>query len=84
MCTTHVTAGYAQIAFVWLFGIYDIGFSGLLVAYALKVLPFHLRARGMVIINIVLQAALAIGNQINKMAWDNLPRHCNFMLFYTL
>ena len=38
--------GYTQFGFIWLFGIfYDIGFSGLLVAYALEVLPFHLRAK---------------------------------------
>lgn len=59
---TNVGSGYAQIAFVWLFGIfYDIGFSGLLVAYALEVLPFHLRAKGMTIMNITVQAILAIG-----------------------
>ncbi|KAF4595725.1 hypothetical protein GQ602_001338 [Ophiocordyceps camponoti-floridani] len=82
---TNAAAGFAQIAFVWLFLIfYDIGFSGLLVAYALEILPFHLRAKGMVILNIVVQAVLAIGNQTNKLAWNNLPRHWNFMLFYTL
>lgn len=44
---TNVGAGFAQIAFVWLFGVfYDIGFSGLLVAYTLEILPFHLRAKG--------------------------------------
>lgn len=59
---TNKGSGYAQIAFVWLFGIfYDIGFSGLLVAYALEVLPFHLRARGMTVMNIAVQAILAIG-----------------------
>lgn len=59
---TNTQAGYAQIAFVWLFGIfYDIGFSGLLVAYALEILPFHLRAKGMMVMNIVVQAVLAIG-----------------------
>lgn len=59
---TNTSAGYAQIAFIWLFGIfYDIGFSGLLVAYALEILPFHLRAKGMMIMNIVVQAILAIG-----------------------
>lgn len=59
---TNAGSGYAQIAFVWLFGIfYDIGFSGLLVAYALEVLPFHLRAKGMTIMNITVQAILAIG-----------------------
>ncbi|KAI8686617.1 hypothetical protein NCS56_00322000 [Fusarium sp. Ph1] len=82
---TNTGAGYAQIAFIWLFGIfYDIGFSGLLVAYALEILPFHLRAKGMMIMNIVVQAILAIGNQTNKLAWNNLPRHWHFMLFYTI
>ncbi|KPM43272.1 hypothetical protein AK830_g3230 [Neonectria ditissima] len=82
---TNTGSGYAQIAFVWLFGVfYDIGFSGLLVAYALEILPFHLRAKGMTIMNITVQAILAIGNQTNKIAWDELPKHWNFMLFYTL
>ncbi|KAF4966224.1 hypothetical protein FSARC_6109 [Fusarium sarcochroum] len=82
---TNTSSGYAQIAFVWLFGIfYDIGFSGLLVAYALEILPFHLRAKGMVIMNITVQAILAISNQTNMVAWNNLPKHWHFMLFYTL
>jgi len=78
-------AGYAQLVFIWGFGIfYDIGFSGLLIAYSLEVLPFELRAKGMMIMNITVQAILALGNQTNKLAWDNLPNHWNFMLFYTL
>lgn len=109
--TTNEQAGYAQLVFIWLFGIfYDIGFSGLLVAYALEVLPFHLRAKGMMLMNITVQAILALGkyvhptviahtyrlipprskptdsspSQTNKLAWDNLPHHWNFMLFYTI
>ncbi|MBE3044184.1 MFS transporter [Candidatus Bathyarchaeota archaeon] len=82
---TNDAAGYAQIVCVWLFSIfYDIGFSGLLVAYALEILPFALRAKGMVVMNIVVQAVLAIGNQTNLLAWNNLPRHWNFLLFYTV
>lgn len=82
---TNEGSGYAQIVFVWFFGIfYDIGFSGLLVAYALEILPFALRAKGMMIMNITVQAILAIGNQTNLLAWNNLPNHWNFMLFYTL
>lgn len=85
MIYTNKSAGLSQIAFVWLFGIfYDIGFSGLLVAYTLEVLPYHLRAKGMMIMNITVQAILAIGNQTNKLAWNNLPKHWHFMLFYTL
>ncbi|PKS06112.1 hypothetical protein jhhlp_007946 [Lomentospora prolificans] len=82
---TNAGSGYAQIAFIWIFGIfYDIGFSGLLVAYALEILPFRLRAKGMMILNITVQAILALGNQTNLLAWNNLPNHWNFMLFYTL
>ncbi|CAI4217423.1 unnamed protein product [Parascedosporium putredinis] len=82
---TNEGAGIAQIVFVWFFGVfYDIGFSGLLVAYALEILPFALRAKGMMILNITIQAILAIGNQTNLLAWNNLPRHWHFMLFYTL
>lgn len=62
---SNTGSGYAQIAFVWLFGIfYDIGFSGLLVSYALEILPFHLRAKGMMIMNIVVQAILAISKYV--------------------
>jgi hypothetical protein len=60
--SANVGAGYAQLVFIWIFGIfYDIGFSGLLVAYALEVLPFHLRAKGMMIMNVTVQAILALG-----------------------
>lgn len=83
--SVNKASGYAQLVFIWLFGIfYDIGFSGLLVAYSLEVLPFHLRAKGMMIMNITVQAILAIGNQTNKIAWQKLPHHWNFMLFYTV
>ncbi|KAI2617328.1 sugar transporter-like protein [Hypomontagnella submonticulosa] len=82
---TNVASGYAQLVFIWLFGIfYDIGFSGLLIAYALEVLPFQLRAKGMMIMNITVQAVLALSNQTNKIAWNRMPKHWNFMLFYTL
>ena len=62
---TNQGAGYAQLPFIWLFGVfYAIGFSGLLVAYALEILPFHLRAKGMMIMNITVQAILAIGKYV--------------------
>lgn len=83
--STNSGAGYAQLVFIWLFGaFYDIGFSGLLIAYALEILPFKLRAKGMMIMNITVQAVLALGNQTNELAWLNMPHHWNFMLFYTV
>ncbi|TGJ88557.1 hypothetical protein E0Z10_g164 [Xylaria hypoxylon] len=80
----NTTAGWAQLVFIWLFGIsYDIGFSGMLIAYALEVLPFKLRAKGMMLMNVTVQAVLALSNQTNKIAWNRLPKHWYFMLFYT-
>ncbi|KAH8809249.1 general substrate transporter [Xylogone sp. PMI_703] len=77
--------GIAQIVFVWIFGIfYSIGFSGLLVAYTLEVLPYHLRAKGVMIMNITVQAILALSAQTNPIAIEHLPHGWNFWLFYTL
>lgn len=60
--STNKAAGYVQIPFVWLFGVfYSFAWSGLLVAYALEVLPFKLRAKGLMVMNITVQAILAIG-----------------------
>ncbi len=64
--------GYAELLFIWLFGLfYDIGFSGLLVAYALEVLPFHLRAKGMMIMNVTVQAVLILGKYVSP--WPVAP-----------
>src|ERR1700761_4655559 len=77
--------GIAQIVFIWIFGIfYSIGFSGLLVAYTLEVLPFHLRAKGVMIMNITVQAILALSAQTNPLAIHNLPHAWNFWLVYTV
>jgi MFS family permease len=82
---SNTAAGYAQIPFVWLFGVcYSFAWSGLLVAYALEILPYALRAKGLMIMNITVQAILAVGGQTNPVAWDNLPKHWNLALFYTI
>jgi sugar porter (SP) family MFS transporter len=82
---TQEGMGIAQIVFVWVFGIfYDIGFSGLLVAYTLEVLPYHLRAKGVFIMNITVQATLVLGGQTNPIALENLPHQWNFWIFYTV
>jgi len=82
---TNKAAGYAQIPFVWIYGIfYSFAWSGLLVAYALEILPYALRAKGLMIMNITVQAILAVGGQTNPVAWKRLPKHWNLALFYTL
>lgn len=61
---TNQTAGWAQIPIIWIYGIfYSIAWSGLLVAYSLEVLPFRLRAKGLMLMNIAVQAILAVGTQ---------------------
>ena len=82
---SNKVAGYVQIPFVWIFGVfYAIAWSGLLVAYALEILPYRLRAKGLTIMNITVQAILAIGGQTNPVAWENMPKHWNLALFYTV
>lgn len=56
------TSGYPQVVFVWLFSVfYALAWSGLLVAYSLEILPYKLRAKGLMIMNLTVQAALALG-----------------------
>lgn len=56
------TSGYPQVVFVWLFSVfYAIAWSGLLVAYSLKTLPCGLRAKGIMILNLTVQASLVLG-----------------------
>ncbi|KEY73196.1 hypothetical protein S7711_04162 [Stachybotrys chartarum IBT 7711] len=77
--------GYPQIALIWMFDVcYSIAWSGLLVAYALEILPYRLRARGLMIMNFFIQVALTIGNQTNPIALRNLPNNWNFWCFYTV
>jgi hypothetical protein len=56
------TAGYPQVVFVWLFSVfYAVAWSGLLVAYSLEILPYRLRAKGVMIMNLTVQATLVLG-----------------------
>jgi sugar porter (SP) family MFS transporter len=84
----NTAAGYVQIVWVWLFGVfYSLAWSGLLVAYALEILPYKLRAKGLMIMNLTVQAALVLGNYTNPIAWDNLgakKSDWGLCLFYTL
>lgn len=79
------SAGYPQIIWVWIFGVFHaVAWSGLPIAYSLEILPYKLRAKGLMILNLVMQAALVLGNYTNPIAWNNLPHHWNFELFYTV
>ena len=79
------SSGYPQVAFVWLFSVfYALAWSGLLVAYSLEILPYKLRAKGLMIMNLTVQAALVLGNQTNPIAWENVHPQYGFIAFYTV
>jgi hypothetical protein len=59
---TNKAAGDVQVVWVWLFGVfYSLAWSGLLVAYTLEILPYKLRAKGIMIMNLTVQSALVLG-----------------------
>jgi len=79
------TSGYPQVAWIWLFGVcYSLAWSGLLVNYSLEILPYKLRAKGLMIMNMTVQATLVLGNYTNPIAWEKLPHHWNLSLIYTV
>jgi hypothetical protein len=62
---TNMRAGYPQVAWVWLFSFfYALAWSGLLVAYTLEILPYKLRAKGLMIMNLTVQAVLVLGKYV--------------------
>jgi hypothetical protein len=61
----NMAAGTPQVVWVWVFGIfYSLAWSGLLVAYALEILPYKLRAKGLMIMNLTVQSALVLGKSV--------------------
>jgi sugar porter (SP) family MFS transporter len=78
-------AANAMIFFIWVFGImYSLAWSGLLVAYAIEILPYKLRAKGLMIMNLTVQAALTLNIYANPLAFDNFVGHTwKFYLIYT-
>ncbi|KAI8954161.1 general substrate transporter [Xylaria longipes] len=67
----------ALIVFIWFFQIaYSIAWSGLLVGYAIEILPYKLRAKGLMILNITIQIALLLNEYANPVAFEAFgPNH---------
>jgi sugar porter (SP) family MFS transporter len=76
----------AMIFFIWLFGIfYSLAWSGLLVGYAIEILPYRLRAKGLMIMNYTVQAALTLNIYANPLAFDYFEGHSwKLYLIYTV
>ena len=79
-------AANAMIFFIWLFGIfYSVAWSGLLVGYAIEILPYKLRAKGLMIMNYTVQAALTLNIYANPYAFTYFSGHSwKFYLIYTV
>ena len=79
-------ANDAMIFFIWLFGVmYSLAWSGLLVGYAIEILPYKLRAKGLMIMNVSVQAALTLNTYANPIAFDYFAGHTwKLYLIYTV
>lgn len=79
-------ASQAMIFFIWLFGfMYALAWSGLLVGYAVEILPYKLRAKGLMIMNISVQAALTLNIYANPYAFQHFKGHSwKLYLIYTV
>jgi hypothetical protein len=63
-------ARYAMLFFIWVFSIfYALAWSGLLVGYAIEILPYKLRAKGLMVMNLTVQAALTLNTYANPVAF---------------
>jgi len=78
-------ADIAMVVFIWLFGVmYALAWSGLLVGYAIEILPYRLRAKGLMVMNISVQAALTLNVYANPYAFDHFEGETwKFYLIYT-
>jgi hypothetical protein len=62
-------AGNAVIAMLVLYGFsYSVAWSGLLVAYAVEIVPYRLRSKGLAIMFFSVNAALFFNNYVNPVA----------------
>ncbi len=61
----NLAAGKVVILFIFLHGIfYNIAWSGLLVGYTVEILPYKIRAKGLMVMNLFVQAALVFNQSV--------------------
>lgn len=78
-------AGNAVIAMIWIFSVfYALAWSGLLVAYTVEILPFKIRAKGLMVMNFCIQVALTINNYLNPLGFQHLKPNYKFYIIYTV
>ncbi|TVY73599.1 Lactose permease [Lachnellula suecica] len=66
-------AGFAEVAFIFLYYVfYNTAWSGLLVGYAVEILPYRLRAKGLTLMFLAVDLALFFNSYVNPIALDKL------------
>ncbi|OCT44144.1 Lactose permease [Cladophialophora carrionii] len=82
--TGNKAAGQAVIAFIWIFNFsYALAWSGLLVAYTVEIMPFKIRAKGLMIMNFWVQVALVINQYVNPLGFQHLQPNWKLYTIYT-
>ncbi|KAJ7811307.1 general substrate transporter [Mycena olivaceomarginata] len=80
----NACAGRAVIAFIWLFSVsYALAWSGLLVAYTVEIMPFKIRAKVLMVMNLWIQVALVINQYVNLLGFQHLNPNWKFYTTYT-
>lgn len=78
-------AGQAVVAFIWMFGVaYALAWSGLLVGYTVEILPFKIRAKGLMLLNFWIQVALVINQYVNPLGFQHLNPNWKLYTIYTV
>lgn len=81
----NLAAGKAVIAMIWLFSIsYAFAWSGLLVGYTVEILPFKLRAKGLMLLNFWIQVALTVSNYCNPYGFKYMTPTYKFYCVYNV
>lgn len=74
-------AAKAVIAMIFVYSTtYNFAWSGLLVAYSVEILPFYIRAKGLMLMNLFVQIALVFNQYVNPIGLDNLQ--WKYYIFY--
>jgi sugar porter (SP) family MFS transporter len=78
-------AAKGVIAMIWIFSVcYALAWSGLLVAYTVEILPFKIRAKGLMIMNFFIQVALTINQYVNPLGFGFFKPIWKFYTIYAV
>ena len=74
-------AAKAVVAMIFVYSTtYNFAWSGLLVAYSVEILPFYIRAKGLMLMNLFVQIALVFNQYVNPIGLDNIG--WKYYIFY--